>query len=65
MHSHESKEWDRLIASSDASKKKARRAKIDSKIIGNSKKTKKMDLKTLFSKGSPNPIQTSIRTKCG
>ena len=63
MQSHEPKEWDRLIASSDASKKKARRAKIDSKIIGTSKKIKKMDLKTLFSKGTPFLIQMSIKKK--
>ena len=63
MQSYESKEWDKLIASNDASKKKARRAKIDSKVIGTSKKVKKMDLKTLFSKGTQFLIQMSTKTK--
>ena len=52
MASYDSKEWDRLVAPSDASKKKARRAHIDTKVVGTSKKIKKMDLKTLFSKGN-------------
>ena len=52
MHSHDPKEWERLVAPADAAKKKAKKGKLDSKVIGTSKKVKKMTLKELFSKGT-------------
>ena len=49
MLSYDPKEWERLPSGSG--KKKPRLAHIESKITGN-KKTKKMTLKELFSKGN-------------
>ena len=45
MHSHDPKEWERLVAPADAAKKKTKKGKLDSKVIGTSKKVKKMTLK--------------------
>lgn len=52
MLSYNHKEWDHIVASADTIRKKAKKGKLDSKIVSTSKKIKKMDLKTLFSKGN-------------
>jgi hypothetical protein len=56
MKSYDAKEWDRLVCSPEAMKKKIKRSKIETKILVNSKKIKSMTLKELFSKGNVDVI---------
>jgi hypothetical protein len=64
MQSHDPKEWDRVVSTPETTKKKVKRAKIESKVVSASKKIKKLTLKDLFSKGNPRSMQMSTRTKC-
>jgi len=63
MLSHDPKEWERLVASPETTRKKVKRGKLDTKVVGTSKKIKKMDLKGLFSKGIIFTIKMSTKTK--
>lgn len=63
MKSYDAKEWDRLVCSPEAMKKKIKRSKIETKILVNSKKIKSMTLKELFSKGNVDVIQMIINRK--
>ena len=51
MLSYNPKEWERIVSTPDTTVKKSRRAKIESKVIGSSKKVKLMSLKDMISKG--------------
>lgn len=63
MLSHDPKEWERIVVT-PSKKKMARRERLDTKVVS-SKKVKKMDLKTLFSKGTPGLRQMSTSRRCG
>ena len=63
MLSHEHKEWDRLVASPETTRKKVKRAKLETKVNPSSKKVKKMDLKGLFSKGTFSFMKMSTKTR--
>jgi hypothetical protein len=66
MKSHDSKEWDKLVASPDAVKRKVKRAKIETKLTLAPKRLKdlkKLTLRELFSKGTPPPTQTTTPRK--
>ena len=62
MLSHDPKEWERLVASPETTRKRVKRAKIDTK-INTAKKIKKMSLKELFSKGKIIITKMNIRMK--
>lgn len=63
MLSHNPKEWERIVSTPETIKKRSKRAKIETKIVGPSKKIKSKSLKDLFSQGTLPLTQMSTKMR--